>query len=91
MSIMTTIHAYDWLAAPSDHPCLTVSFPPLSWAAASYEDSLKQLAEDVTERAAKAKKQRLAVLDFTDSQENRHRLDNFSPKSLGRKSWWQVN
>lgn len=42
------------------------SHPTSSWAGASYEESLKQLAEDVTEGAIKAKKQRLAFLDFTD-------------------------
>lgn len=62
---------------------LPFPFPPLSWAAASYEDSLKQLAEDVTERAAKAKKQRLAVLDFTDSQGEPTPVGQFLAEELG--------
>lgn len=37
-------------------------------AASSYEESLKQLAEGVVAEAIKAKKERLAVLDFTDAK-----------------------
>lgn len=37
-------------------------------AASPYEESLKQLAEGVVSDAVKAKKQRLAVLDFTDAK-----------------------
>ncbi len=37
-------------------------------AASSYEESLKQLAEGVIADAAKAKRDRLAVLDFTDAK-----------------------
>ena len=37
-------------------------------AASPYEESLKQLAEGVVADAAKAKKDRLAVLDFTDAK-----------------------
>ena len=37
-------------------------------AASSYEESLKQLAEGVIADAVKAKKNRLAVLDFTDAK-----------------------
>ncbi len=37
-------------------------------AASSYEESLKQLAEGVIADAVKAKRNRLAVLDFTDSK-----------------------
>ena len=37
-------------------------------AALSYEESLKQLAEGVIADAVKAKRTRLAVLDFTDAK-----------------------
>ena len=37
-------------------------------AASSYEESLKQLAEGVVAEAVKAKRNRLAVLDFTDAK-----------------------
>lgn len=57
--------------------------PPSSWATASYEDSLKQLAEGVTEGAAKAKKQRLAVLDFTDSHGEQTPVGRFLAEELG--------
>jgi TolB-like protein len=62
---------------------LPLPFPPLSWAAAGYEDSLKQLAEGVTDRAAKAKKQRLAVLDFTDAQGEPTPVGRFLAEELG--------
>ncbi len=61
---------------------LPLQCPPSSWAA-SYEDSLKQLAESVTERAAKAKKQRLAVLDFTDAQGEQTPVGRFLAEELG--------
>ncbi len=72
---------------------LVTSFLPLtsSWAEAGYEESLKQMADGVTEGAVKAKKQRLAVLDFTDPTGNRLRSDNSLPRNLGRKSWWPAN
>jgi len=62
---------------------LPLPFSPSSWAAANYEDSLKQLAEGVTEGAAKAKKQRLAVLDFTDSQGDPTPVGQFLAEELG--------
>ncbi|MBL8037222.1 MAG: hypothetical protein JNN16_06930 [Nitrospira sp.] len=62
---------------------LPFPFPPSASAAASYEDSLKQLAEGVTERAAKAKKQRLAVLDFTDAQGEQTPVGRFLAEELG--------
>jgi TolB-like protein len=62
---------------------LPLPFPLSSWAAASYEDSLKQLAEGVTEGAAKAKKQRLALLDFTDSQGEQTPVGRFLAEELG--------
>ena len=58
-------------------------FPTSSWGATSYEDSLKQLAEGVTEGAAKAKKQRLAVLDFTDAQGEQTPVGRFLAEELG--------
>ncbi|MBH0208377.1 MAG: hypothetical protein HP495_07650, partial [Nitrospira sp.] len=61
---------------------LPLQCPPSSWAA-SYEDSLKQLAESVTERAAKAKKQRLAVLDFTGAQGEQTPVGRFLAEELG--------
>ncbi len=62
---------------------LPAYFPSSSWAAANYEDSLKQLAEGVTERATKAKKQRLAVLDFTDAQGAPTPIGQFLAEELG--------
>ena len=62
---------------------LPAHVPSSSWAAASYEDSLKQLAEGVTERAAKVKKQRLAVLDFTDAQGAQTPVGQFLAEELG--------
>ena len=59
------------------------SHPTTSWADASYEESLKQLAEGVTEGAAKAKKQRLAFLDFTDSQGEPTPIGRFLAEELG--------
>ena len=61
---------------------LPFPLPLSSWAASSYEESLKQLAEGVTERAAKAKKQRLAVLDFTDAQGASTPVGQFLAESL---------
>ncbi|MGQ0809972.1 MAG: FlgO family outer membrane protein [Nitrospiraceae bacterium] len=46
---------------------VTVWCAPLH-AALNYEDSLKELAEGVTIEAVKAKKERIAVVDFTDSK-----------------------
>ena len=47
------------------------------WAAATYEESLKQLGDAVIAEAVKAKKQRLAFLDFTDSKGNATPMGQF--------------
>lgn len=60
-----------------------LSHPTSSWAGASYEESLKQLADGVTEGAAKAKKQRLAFLDFTDSKGEPTPIGQFLADELG--------
>lgn len=59
------------------------SHPTSSWAGASYEESLKQLADGVAERVAKAKKQRLAFLDFTDSKGEPTPIGQFLADELG--------
>ncbi len=56
---------------------------PVTWAAASYEDGLKQLADGVTEGAAKAKKKRLAFLDFSDSKGEPTPVGRFLAEELG--------
>jgi hypothetical protein len=53
------------------------------WAAANYEESLKQLAEGVIGEAVKAKKQRLAFLDFIDSKGNATPLGQFLAEEVG--------
>lgn len=60
-----------------------VPFPTSSWAGASYEEQLKQLAEAITDRAAQAKKHRLAILDFTDSQGQPTPVGPFLAEELG--------
>src|SRR5512139_3249783 len=60
-----------------------LSHPTSSWAEASYEESLKQLADGVTEGAAKAKKQRLAILDFTDFKGEATPIGRFFAEELG--------
>ncbi len=62
---------------------LPFPYPTSSWAEAGYEESLKQLAEGVTEKAAKAKKQRLAILDFTDSTGEPTPIGRFIAEELG--------
>lgn len=64
---------------------LVTSFlpPTSSWAEAGYEESLKQLADGVTEGAVKAKKQRLAVLDFTDPKGEPTPIGQFLAEELG--------
>ncbi|MBX3324825.1 MAG: hypothetical protein KF682_02900 [Nitrospira sp.] len=57
--------------------------PPSSWAGVSYEETLKQLADAITEGAMKAKKQRLAILDFTDSQGQPTIVGQFLAEELG--------
>lgn len=45
-----------------------ISMAPQTWAAGNYDESLKQLAEGVTAEAVKAKKRRLALVEFADSK-----------------------
>lgn len=59
------------------------SHPTSSWAGASYEDTLKQLADAITEAATKAKKQRLAILDFTDTEGQPTKVGPFLAEELG--------
>lgn len=56
---------------------------PSSWAGVSYEEALKQLADAITEGATKAKKHRLAILDFTDSQGQPTIVGPFLAEELG--------
>lgn len=62
---------------------LPFCLPTSLWAAANYEESLKQLAEGVIAEAIKAKKQRLAFLDFTDSKGNATPLGQFLADEVG--------
>ncbi|MBH0201410.1 MAG: hypothetical protein HP496_03670 [Nitrospira sp.] len=57
--------------------------PTSSWGGAKYEESLKQLADGVTEGAAKAKKHRLAFLDFTDGKGESTPMGQFLAEELG--------
>jgi len=57
--------------------------PTPLWASADYEESLKHLAEDVIAEAVKAKKQRLAFLDFIDSKGNATALGQFLAEEVG--------
>lgn len=59
------------------------SIPTSSGAATGYEESLKTLAEGVTEDAVKAKKQRLAFLDFTDAKADQTPIGQFLAEELG--------
>ena len=54
-----------------------------AYAALSYEESLKQLAEGVIADAVKAKRGRLAVLDFTDAKGNVTPIGQFLAEELG--------
>lgn len=62
---------------------LSIVLPTSVWAAGSYEESLKQLAEEVIAEAVKAKKQRLAFLDFTDSKGNATPIGQFLAEEVG--------
>lgn len=62
---------------------LSYWLPTSLWAAANYEESLKQLAEGVIAEAVKAKKQRLAFLDFTDAKGNATPLGQFLAEEVG--------
>ncbi len=48
--------------------CFCAFLLPASAGAANYDDSLKQLAEHVTAEVVKAKKRRVALVEFTDSK-----------------------
>jgi TolB-like protein len=54
-----------------------------AYAALSYEESLKQLAEGVIADAVKAKRERLAVLDFTDAKGTVTPIGQFLAEELG--------
>ena len=56
---------------------LSVFTPTSLWAVATYEESLKQLGDAVIGESVKAKKQRLAFLDFTDSKGNATPIGQF--------------
>ena len=58
-------------------------YPPPSGAGGSYEDNLKELADVITAGATKAKKQRLAILDFTDAQGQPTNVGPFLAEELG--------
>ncbi|NOU08728.1 MAG: hypothetical protein HOO98_01730 [Nitrospira sp.] len=60
-----------------------LSHPTSSWAGTKYEEGLKQLADGVAEGAAKAKKQRLAFLDFTDGKGESTPMGQFLAEELG--------
>ena len=62
---------------------LSTGLPSQLWAAATYEDSLRQLAEGVIEEAVKAKKQRLAFLDFIDAHGNATPIGQFLAEEVG--------
>lgn len=60
-----------------------VSHQTSTWAGSKYEEGLKQLADGVTEGAAKAKKQRLAFLDFIDGKGKPTPMGQFLAEELG--------
>ncbi len=60
----------------------TLAYTPSS-RAANYEESLKQFTEQVTAGAMKAKKRRVALLDFTDSKGSATPLGQFLAEELG--------
>ncbi len=57
-------------------------YPTSSWAGTKYEEGLKQLADGVAEGAAKAKKRRLAILDFTDEKGESTPMGQFLAEEL---------
>ena len=59
------------------------SHPTSSWAGSKYEEGLKQLADGVTEGTIKAKKQRLAFLDFTEGKGEPTPMGQFLAEELG--------
>jgi TolB-like protein len=60
----------------------TVLAAPI-WAGTNYEESLKQLAESVITEAVKAKKRRLAFLDFTDAKGRTTLIGQFLSDEIG--------
>ena len=56
--------------------------PDYGLAAANYEESLKQLAEGIMAESAKAKKERLAIVDFTDPKGNVTPVGQFLAEEL---------
>jgi TolB-like protein len=63
---------------------LTLAFTHQA-AAAEYEDSLRHLAEGVTTEAVKAKKERLALVDFTDPGDDVTPLGKFLADELATR------
>ena len=62
---------------------LPFTLAPSLGAAASYEESLTQLAEEVTAGAVKGKRHRLAFLDFTDAKGLSTPLGQFLAEEIG--------
>jgi TolB-like protein len=62
---------------------LPFTLAPSAWAAASYEESLKLLAEEVTAGAVKGKSRRIAFLDFTDSKGLSTSVGQFLAEEIG--------
>ena len=60
-----------------------LTFPVLPCAAASYEEGLKQLAEEITAGTMKAKHRKVAFLDFTDSTGASTPLGQFLAEEIG--------
>lgn len=54
-----------------------------AYAASPYEESLKQLSEGVIADAVKAKRERLALVDFTDAKGRVTRIGKFLAEELG--------
>ena len=57
--------------------------PGYALAAANYEESLKQFAEEVMAESVRAKKERLAIVDFTDSKGTVTPVGQFLAEELG--------
>lgn len=62
---------------------LFLALPTAARSAGNYEESLKQLAEGVTGEAFKARKHRLAVMDFTDAKGHTTPIGQFLADELG--------
>ncbi len=62
---------------------LTVTLTPASdWAAGNYDESLKQLAEGVTAETVKARKKRVALVEFTDLKGGKTPIGQFVTDEL---------